>query len=88
MEKKIKSFSALTIFIIIIATITALCLTGSKDLSSVKNVKMTKNSENSISLSWKEVKKADGYYVYNLIMMLTSMLSSVKVRAMKIANLR
>ena len=27
---------------------------------------MTKNSENSISLSWKEVKKADGYYVYNL----------------------
>ena len=66
MEKKIKSFSALTIFIIIIATITALCLTGSKDLSSVKDVKMTKNSENSISLSWKEVKKADGYYVYNL----------------------
>lgn len=66
MEKKIKSFSALTIFIIIIATITALCLTGSKDLSSVKDVKMTKNSINSISLSWKEVKKADGYYVYNL----------------------
>ena len=57
MEKKIKSFSALTIFIIIIATITALCLTGSKDLSSVKDVKMTKNSVNSISLSWKEVKK-------------------------------
>ena len=66
MEKKIKSFSALTIFIIIIATITALCITGSKDLSSVKDVKMTKNSVNSISLSWKEVKKADGYYVYNL----------------------
>ncbi len=66
MEKKIKSFSALTIFIIIIPTITALCITGSKDLSSVKDVKMTKNSVNSISLSWKEVKKADGYYVYNL----------------------
>jgi len=64
--RKNKSFSALTIFIIIIATITALCLTGSKDLSSVKDIKMTKNSINSISLSWKEVKKADGYYVYNL----------------------
>ena len=63
MEKKIKSFSALTIFIIIIATITALCLTGSKDLSSVKDVKMTKNSVNSISLSWKEVKKADKIYL-------------------------
>lgn len=88
MEKKIKSFSALTIFIIIIATITALCLTGSKDLSSVKDVKMTKNSINSISLSWKEVKKQMATMFITLIITLTSMLSSVKVRAMKIANLR
>ena len=66
MEKKIKAFSALTIFIIIVAAITALCITGSKDLAPVKNVKMTNNSENSISLAWSEVNKADGYYVYNL----------------------
>lgn len=88
MEKKIKSFSALTIFIIIIATITALCITGSKDLSSVKDVKMTKNSINSISLSWKEVKKQMATMFITLIITLTSMLSSVKARAMKIANLR
>ena len=66
MEKKIKAFSALTIFIIIVAAITALCITGSKDLAPVKNVRMAKNSENSISLAWDEVNKADGYYVYNL----------------------
>lgn len=27
---------------------------------------MAHNSENSISLTWNEVKKADGYYIYNL----------------------
>ena len=66
MEKRIKFFSAITIFMIIVATITALFVTDAKDLASVKNVKMVHNSENSISLTWKEVKKADGYYIYNL----------------------
>lgn len=66
MEKRIKFFSAITIFMIIVATITALFVTDAKDLASVKNVKMAHNSENSISLTWNEVKKADGYYIYNL----------------------
>ena len=66
MEKRIKFFSAITIFMIIVATITALFVTDAKDLASVKNVKMVNNSENSISLTWNEVKKADGYYIYNL----------------------
>ena len=64
MEKRIKFFSAITIFVIIVATITALFVTDAKDLASVKNVKMAHNSENSISLTWNEVKKADGYYIY------------------------
>ena len=63
MEKKIKVFSALLIFLIIVAMFTALGITNGKSMPQVKNVKMADNT--TITVSWSKVKKADGYYIYS-----------------------
>ena len=65
MEKKIKSFSALVIFLIVVSMFTALGITNGKSVPQVKNVKMSSNSVDSITVSWDKVKKADGYYIYS-----------------------
>lgn len=65
MEKRIKVFSALLIFLIIVAMFTALGITNGKSMPQVKNVKMADNTTNSITVSWSKVKKADGYYIYS-----------------------
>ena len=84
MEKRIKFFSAITIFVIIVATITALFVTDAKDLASVKNVKMAHNSENSISL---RLKKPTDIIFTTLTVILTNMLKSAQARAKIIANM-
>ena len=65
MEKKIKSFSAIVILLIVIAMFTALGITNGKSVPQVKGVKMADNTVSSITVSWNKVKKADGYYVYS-----------------------
>ena len=65
MEKKIKVFSTLIIFLIIVAMFTALGITNGRSMPQVKNVKMADNTTNSITVSWSKVKKADGYYIYS-----------------------
>lgn len=64
--KKIRAYTALMIFIIIVAAITAIAITKGQSVNPVRHFKMTGNTDTSISMQWDRVKKADGYQIYTL----------------------
>ncbi|MGN1202946.1 MAG: polysaccharide deacetylase family protein, partial [Eubacterium sp.] len=66
MTKKIKAFTCLAILAIIVAACIAIGVVQGKSIDVVENVVMSENTSDSIKIAWKEVKGAEGYYIYSL----------------------
>ncbi len=65
MAKRIKATALSLIFMIAIAAISAVSVIQGQAISNVENIEMVKNSENSFTLNWKRVHKAQGYRIYS-----------------------
>lgn len=64
MVKKIKVITRILIAVIIFAAAAAIYVVNEQTVNVVKNITMSENTSSSITVSWHEVKGADGYHVY------------------------
>ncbi len=66
MEKRIKLLTGFLIVAILLGAGVAITYVNGKSIDVVKNTAMTDNTNTSLSITWKEVKGADGYHIYSL----------------------
>lgn len=64
MTKRIKLFTCLIIFAILIGGGFALYTVNATNVKQVESLKMTDNTDSTISISWKKVKNAKGYRLF------------------------
>lgn len=64
MANKIRIAGLCLIVLIIIAGFSAMSVVQSKTVSDVEKTQVEKATSNSVSLSWKKVSSADGYFIY------------------------
>ena len=63
-RKKIITAGLVLILLIIIAAFSALSIVQAKTVANVEKASVLETSPNSVSLSWKRISSADGYYIY------------------------
>ena len=64
MAKKIRIAGVILIVLIIIAAFSAMAVVQTKTVSDVEGFEIVSTSEGSVSLKWKKVSSADGYFIY------------------------
>lgn len=62
--KRIKVITRIIIAVIIFAAAAAIYVVNEQTVSVVKSIAMSENTSSSITVSWHEVKGADGYHIY------------------------
>lgn len=67
MAKKIRIAGVFLIILIIVAAFSAMAVVQTKTVSDVEKFAVESASSNSVSLSWKKVSSADGYYIYKAV---------------------
>lgn len=66
MAKRIKILTGILIVAILLGACIAITVVNGKSIDVVKNTAMSENTNTSLSITWKEVKGAEGYHIYSL----------------------
>lgn len=66
MAKKIKFLTGILIFAILLASGITITVINGKSVDVVKNTAMAENTNNSLTITWKEVKGSEGYHIYSV----------------------